>query len=187
MGNIDFANLPKEVLQVVVLGLALLGGGGWAYVTYRWSPLADKIAALHKRIDANGKLIDGARGQQADLQGTMKRLQEAQQEAAAAGAEFPLVSMRENINAIVTMEILMGKYGVTVENMTVAAPKKTESYVELPINMSVRGPFQGIASSIAALALQPRLYNFQDVSFAGPESDSVLPAKITMLLYERSL
>jgi Tfp pilus assembly protein PilO len=187
MGKFDLANIPKEILQIVFLGLLLFGGGGWAYVTYLWNPTADKIAALGARVEANRKVIDAARGQEAELKGTLLKLRGVQKEAASAGADFPVVSMRENFNAIVTMEVLMGRFGVSVVSMSVAAPKKTESYIELPVLLNVRGPFQGIANSIAALALQPRIYNFQDVTFTGPETETGIPAKMTMLLYERAL
>lgn len=185
--SIDFNNLdvnnigswPGVVKAILLLFLLLLVLGGGYY----WS-ITDKQKQLEvaeaQEQDLRKEYEDKA-AQAANLEAL--RQQKAEMEAAFGALLRQLPSDTEVPGLIEDITRTALDNELTIESIDLQPEKKTEFYIELPINIVVEGGYHKIGSFVSGVANLSRIVTLHDFEIKPTKSNLLLRMEITAKTY----
>lgn len=179
MANIK---LTKEQQQMIVLGIVMLGGFGYAYVTFFWMPTAKKIVETRTQIEGIEAKINKAKQVSARLPKLEQELLRLNEQAMAAERRLPKNKSVPDI--LVTIGGLAAKNGVELVSFTPGAIQSKPFFSELIYPLSIRGKYHNIGKFLAAVALEERIFNVQNVVYTEPGPDGTMSVTLTLVSYQ---
>lgn len=168
--------------QFLIAGLVLLAALLGAYVRFFWLPTSAQKTELRRQIaDAADKIV------KAEAQASrLKRLQDdlAALNRQAVEAEKRLPKAKEVPDVLVALSNLASQHGVTILNFSPGPQKSQQYFVELNYPMSVSGTYHNLGRFLAAIALEQRIFNVQNVNFPSAGADGRMTATFLLIAYQ---
>ena len=161
LGDLDMNNVgswptPVKVIVMVLVFAAVVGGGYYALLT-------DKLATLeraevketdlrqeYERKSADAANLEAYRAQKAEMEATFGALLR----------QLPSDTEVPGLLDDITRTALDNE--LTIESIELQAERKTEFYVELPIDIVVEGSYHKIGSFISGVANLSRIVTLHD-------------------------
>ena len=175
--------LTKKQQQTLMAGVFCLGALGYVYIAFFWLPISQRLASVQAKIlDVESKIEKATReaGRLKRLEVDLVALNEA-----AGQAERRLPQKKSTPDILVTASELADKYGVTLMSFTPGSQKGQQFFNELSYPVSVRGTFHDVGRFLAALALEERIFNVQNVLYGEAKADTgEMQVTFTLLSYQ---
>jgi type IV pilus assembly protein PilO len=182
--SFDFADLdvnnvgswpqPVKVIIMLILFFAVLGGGYYFYLTDKLSML-DRAEA--KELDLRQDYTDKSE-KAANLEAY--RAQKAEMEATFGALLRQLPSDTEVPGLLDDITRTALDNELTIESIELQPERKTEFYVELPIDIVVEGSYHKIGSFISGVANLSRIVTLHDF-LVTPQDGNPDSLKMTIL------
>jgi type IV pilus assembly protein PilO len=179
MANIKFS---KKQQQALVVGVLLLGGFGYSYMSFFWSPVSQKIAEIKKKSEEVEAKIEKATRQAARLPRLESELLELNLQAIEGEKRLPKKKSVPEI--LVTVGFLAERHRVVLLNFTPGAQASKPFFVELSYPIVVRGSFHNVGRFFAALTLEERIFNLQGVVYSEPGESGDMQVTFTLISYQ---
>jgi len=179
LGDLDANNVgswpnPVKIIIMVVLFLAVLGGGYYFYLT-------DKLVVLEraelKEVDLR-KDYEAKSEKAANLEAY--RAQKAEMEATFGALLRQLPSDTEVPGLLDDITRTALDNDLTIESIELQNEKNTEFYVELPIDIVVEGNYHKIGSFVSGVANLSRIVTLHDFIIS-PQDGNVENLRMTIL------
>jgi type IV pilus assembly protein PilO len=179
LGDLDVNNVgswpnPVKIIIMVVLFLAVLGGGYYFYLT-------DKLVVLEraelKEVDLR-KDYEAKSEKAANLEAY--RAQKAEMEATFGALLRQLPSDTEVPGLLDDITRTALDNDLTIESIELQNEKNTEFYVELPIDIVVEGNYHKIGSFVSGVANLSRIVTLHDFIIS-PQDGNVENLRMTIL------
>lgn len=173
--------LNKQQQQLLIATLLMVGAFGYIYIAFFWLPISDKISDTQKQMDEVEAKIDKAQqqaGRKDKLEKELLRLSDA-----AVEAERRLPKDKDVPNILVTVSDLAARYHVQLISFSPGGSVNKQYFIELDYPVSVKGSYHNIGKFLAALALEERIFNVQNVAYAEPSS-GVMTVTFTLISYQ---
>ena len=171
---------PKQQQIAAVAAIAIIGFG-YAHVRFFWLPVSDRIKKAQEDIQVVEGKIAKAKAQAARLPQLERELVILNQQAADAETRLPKT---KDVPAVIdTISGLARKYKVDLANLTPSAPKTAPFFIEVPYALSFSGTYHDVGRFLAAVALEQRIFNVRNVTYARAAEDK-LTVNLTLLSYQ---
>jgi len=173
--------LNKQQQQLIVATTLMLGAFGYIYIAFFWGPISQKISDTQKQMDeVEGKISKAQQqaGRKDKLEKELLRLSDA-----AVEAERRLPKEKSVPDILVTVSDLAQKNHVELVSFTPGATVNKQYFIELNYPISVKGTYHNIGKFLAAVALQERIFNVLNVTYAEPAA-GVMTVTFTLLSYQ---
>ena len=179
LGDLDANNVgswpnPVKIIIMVVLFLAVLGGGYYFYLT-------DKLVVLEraelKEVDLR-KDYEAKSEKAANLEAY--RAQKAEMEATFGALLRQLPSDTEVPGLLDDITRTALDNDLTIESIELQNEKNTEFYVELPIDIVVEGNYHKIGSFVSGVANLSRIVTLHDFIIS-PQKGNTENLRMTIL------
>lgn len=174
MNNVGSWPTPVKVIVMVLVFAAVVGGGYYALLT-------DKLATLeraelqevdlrqeYERKSADAANLEAYRAQKAEMEATFGALLR----------QLPSDTEVPGLLDDITRTALDNE--LTIESIALQAERKTEFYVELPIDIVVEGSFHKIGSFISGVANLSRIVTLHDFVIT-PQKNNPEHLRMTIL------
>ena len=176
--------LSKQQQQYLGAGAFLFVVGGALYVNFFWLPISAKMTDLSAQIAQIDLKISKAKAQASRLQRLQSDLAALKQEAIEAERRLPKTKSVPDV--LVTLSSLAQQNDVNIQSFS-PGPQKTlpqQSFIELSYPMGVKGSFHNIGRFFAAVALEERIFNIQNVMYPSAAADGSMTVTFTLLTYQ---
>ena len=178
LGDLDVNNIgawPTPVMAILLLliFIAVIGGGYYVYLTDKQKALdlaASKESEL--RLDYEKKSF-----QAANLDAYRKQKEEMEATFGALLRQLPSDTEVPGLLEDITRAALDNE--LTIESIDLEAEKRTEFYVELPIDIVVEGDYHKIGAFVSGVANLSRIVTLHDFRIAPQKTAQNL--KMTIL------
>ncbi|MBI4375518.1 MAG: type 4a pilus biogenesis protein PilO [Elusimicrobia bacterium] len=169
MANLNI-NLSKEQQKVFAIGGVMLIATSVVYYKFFWSPYSKKIVEAQKQNEEIEAKIEKAKFQASrlpQLEATLNRLNEQAQEA-----EKRLPKKKSVPEILVTVSDLAEKARVSLISFAPGGNSNKQFFTELFYPVQVKGAYHSIGRFLAALALEERIFNIQNVTYSEPAPET---------------
>lgn len=174
--------LSKQEQQYVGAGaiaaLLLMG----AYVKFFWLPISAAKDEARKKIAEIEAKIDKAKKQAARLERLQQELNVLNEQAVQA--ELRLPRSKDVPNMLLTLSGVAQKQRVSILSFSPGPVKTQQYFMELNYPVTIRGTYHNIGRFLAALALEQRIFNVQNVSYPAPDAGGEMTVSFTLLSYQ---
>lgn len=174
--------LTKQQQQMVAAGVVGLGAFGYIYMAFFWLPISKKKEETVKKIEETEAKIDKARskaGRLHQLEAELVRLNEQ-----AIEAEKRLPKKKSVPDILVTVTNHAERYQVQLVTFTPGKENSKQFFSELTYPIAVRGTYHNIGKFLAALALEERIFNVENVVYSEPLADGNMQVTFTLISYQ---
>lgn len=179
MANIK---LNKQQQQMLAAGVVGLGAFGYIYIAFFWLPISQKKEDTRKKIEEIEGKIDKARakaGRLHQLEAELVRLNEQ-----AIEAEKRLPKKKSVPDILVTVSGIAQRYQVSLISFTPGRESSKQFFAELSYPITVKGTYHNIGKFLAAVALEERIFNVENVTYSEPGADGAMNVTFTMISYQ---
>lgn len=174
--------LTKQQQQYVGAGAIAALALGFVYFKFFWLPVsAAKEEARNKIAEIEGK-IEKAKRQAARLERLQQELNVLNEQAVEAERRLP--RSKSVPDMLITLSSVAEKQRVTILSFTPGPVKPQQYFLELNYPVSVKGTFHNIGRFFAALALEERIFNIQNVNYPAPDASGEMTVTFTLLSYQ---
>jgi len=182
MANLSI-NLTTRQKQYLGAGVLVLGALGYCYLTFFWAPISQQIGEVKAKIADAEKKIQKATHQAARLPSLEAQLVTLNEQAVAAEKRLPKKKSVPDI--LVTVSEIASKYHVTLLSFTPGGQKSQQYFTELSYPITARGSFHSVGKFLAGLAIEERIFNVQNITYAegGPDGAEI-QVSFTLLSYQ---
>ena len=178
LGDLDVNNIgawptPVKAILLLLIFIAVIGGGYYVYLTDKQKALdlaASKESEL--RLDYEKKSF-----QAANLDAYWKQKEEMEATFGALLRQLPSDTEVPGLLEDITRAALDNE--LTIESIDLEAEKRTEFYVELPIDIVVEGDYHKIGAFVSGVANLSRIVTLHDFRIAPQKTAQNL--KMTIL------
>jgi type IV pilus assembly protein PilO len=178
LGDLDVNNIgawptPVKAILLLLIFIAVIGGGYYFYLTDKQKALdlaASKESEL--RLDYEKKSF-----QAANLDAYRKQKEEMEATFGALLRQLPSDTEVPGLLEDITRAALDNE--LTIESIDLEAEKRTEFYVELPIDIVVEGDYHKIGAFVSGVANLSRIVTLHDFKIAPQKTAQNL--KMTIL------
>lgn len=174
VNNVGSWPKPVKIIIMLILFFAVLGGGYYFYLTDKLTML-DRAEA--KELDLRKDYEDKSE-KAANLEAY--RAQKAEMEATFGALLRQLPSDTEVPGLLDDITRTALDNELTIESIELQPERKTEFYVELPIDIVVEGSYHKIGSFISGVANLSRIVTLHDFLIT-PQGDNPDSLKMTIL------
>lgn len=174
--------LSKQEQQYVGAGAiaALLVMG--AYVKFFWLPVAAAKEEARQKIAAIEAKIDKAKKQAARLERLQQELNVLNEQAVQA--ELRLPRSKDVPNMLLTLSAVAQKQRVSLLTFAPGPVKQQQYFMELNYPVTIKGTYHNIGRFLAALALEQRIFNVQNITYPAPDGAGEMTVSFTLLSYQ---
>ncbi|NLI10934.1 MAG: type 4a pilus biogenesis protein PilO [Elusimicrobia bacterium] len=153
--------LDKETLGKIIAG-ALFGGLFiYAYVAYFWMPYSKKIADNKVKLEKLEKDISSAKQIKAQFKNLQEKLEQLKIQKAEAEKKLPRDKKLPDL--IRTLKSLSDKNSVKILFINPSSSSRDQYFTKVNYSMSVKGKYHDIGRFFAAIALEERILNVEDL------------------------
>lgn len=177
--SIQLSAQEKQYVGVgAVVALLLMG----AYVKFFWLPIAEAKTVARQKIAESEAKIDKAKKQAARLERLQQELNVLNEQAIQA--ELRLPRSKSVPDMLVTLSTVSQKQRVTLVSFSPGPVKSQQYFMELNYPVTIRGTYHNIGRFLAALALEQRIFNVQNVNYPAPDGTGEMVVTFTLLSYQ---
>ena len=173
--NVGSWPTPVKAIVWVIAFVAVLVLG---YV-YDISSLQDQLAAAQQKEITLKKDFEGKAFKAANLDAYRKQMVEMEESFGALVSQLPSDTEVPGLLEDITNKGL--ESGLEIESINLGQEKSEEFYVELPIEISVKGGYHDLGAFVSGIAGLPRIVTLHDFSI--DLKDNSLTMKITAKTY----
>ena len=175
--------LTKQQQQYLAAGVVTAVALGYCYFTFFWSPISQSIdQTSSKMAEAEGK-IEKATREAARLPHLEEELATLSQQEAEAERRLPVKKSVTDI--LVTVSDMAEQHGVVLLTFSPGSQKSQQFFTELSYPVSVRGTFHEVGKFLAALALEERIFNIQNVVYGEANAETgEMQVTFTLISYQ---
>jgi type IV pilus assembly protein PilO len=174
--------LSKQQQQYLGAGAVLFVVGAFVYMKFFWLPISQKKDELSSQIAEIETKIAKAEAQASRLTRLQAELAILNQQAVEAERRLPKTKSVPDM--LVTLSALAQANHVSVMSFS-PGPQKSQTYfIELNYPMTVKGSYHNIGRFLAAIALEERIFNVQNVNYPGEGGDGDMTISFTLLTYQ---
>lgn len=174
--------LTKQQQQYVGAGVVafvvLLG----VYVKFFWLPISAAKAEARQKIAEIEAKIDKAKKQAARLDRLKDELNVLNEQAVQAEARLP--RSKSVPDMLVTLSAVAQKQRVAILTFSPGPVKTQQYFMELNYPVTIRGSYHNIGRFLAALALEQRIFNVQNVTYPAPDGSGEMTVTFVLLSYQ---
>lgn len=175
--------LTKQQQQMIFLAFVILGGGGYAFVAFFWLPISQKKTETRAKIEAVEAKIEKAQQQAARLPRLEQELLRLSEQAVEAEDRLPKKKSVPEI--LVTVSELATRNHVELVSFAPGPIAQKQYFSELNYPMSVKGSYHNIGKFFAAIALEQRIFNVQNVVYPTPSGGGgEMTVTFTLISYQ---
>ena len=174
--------LTKDQQQYVGAGAIGAAVAAFLLIKFFWLPISYKKDELQKKIEQIDAKIVKAEAQASRLTRLQNELALLNQQAGEAEKRLPKDKSVPDI--LVTLNRLAQKESVTIQTFTPGAQKSQQYFIELNYPMTVKGTFHSIGRFFAAIALEERIFNIQNVVYPAADGTGTMTVTFTLLSYQ---
>ena len=170
LNDLDFNNIGSwptavKIILMVILFSAVIGGGYFYYLTDKQETLE---RAQAKEVDLR-KDYEKKRDQAANLDAYRQQKREMEETFGALLRQLPSDTEVPGLLEDITRTALDNE--LKIESINLQSERRTEFYVELPIDIVVEGDYHKIGSFVSGVANLSRIVTLHDFVIA-PQSSS---------------
>lgn len=180
--NLRSIKLTKQQQQLIVAVVLGLGGFGYIYVAFFWMPISASIEENSKKIEEIEGKIDNAKQVAARLPRLEMELKALNDKEAEAERRLP--KDKDVPDILVTVGELAQENNITLQSFTPGPAAAKPFFVELSYPITVQGNFHNIGKFLAALSLEERLFNVQNVTYGAEDASGVMVVNFTLVSYQ---
>lgn len=182
LNDLDFNNLGSwptavKVILMVILFSAVIGGGYFYYLTDKQETLE---RAQAKEVDLR-KDYEKKRDQAANLDAYRQQKREMEETFGALLRQLPSDTEVPGLLEDITRTALDNE--LKIESINLQSERRTEFYVELPIDIVVEGDYHKIGSFVSGVANLSRIVTLHDFVIAPQGSSQALKMVIMAKTY----
>lgn len=174
--------LTKQQQQMAALGVLMLGGFGYSYFTFFWSPISTKIKDTRAKITDVEAKIQKAQQQAARLPRLEAELVRLNDQAVEAETRLP--KKKSVPEMLVTISTLAEKNRVELLTFSPGATTNKQFFSELNYPMTIKGSYHNIGKFLAAIALEDRIFNVQNVIYSDASGSGEMSVSFTLVSYQ---
>jgi type IV pilus assembly protein PilO len=165
VNNIGSWPTPVKVIIMILVFLAVLGGGYYAVLTDKMQSLDQaELKETDLRKDYEQKSADAA-----NLDAYRAQMQEMEATFGALLKQLPSDTEVPGLIDDITRTALDNE--LKIESIELQSERRTEFYVELPIDIVVEGNYHDIGAFISGVANLPRIVTLHDFVIAPQEKN----------------
>lgn len=174
--------LSKQQMQYVAAGVIGAAALGFVYVKFFWMPISKHIEELQAKIAENSSKIEKAQSVANRLPAIQKELADLNRQTSEMEMQLP--KSRSVPDILVTVSRIAEKYGVELQNFTPGGNKQQQYFTEWTYPITCLGMYHNIGRFLAALAVEQRIYNIQNVSYGTIGTDRRIPVTFSLVAYQ---
>lgn len=174
--------LTKQQQQYVGGGAVLFVVLGFVYVRFFWLPIAQAKTEAREKIAAIEAKIAKAKQQAARRERLQQELVILNEQAIEAEKRLPKTKSVPEI--LVAMASLAQKHRVSIQSFAPGPQKSQQYFIELNYPLSIKGSYHNIGRFLAAVALEERIFNVQNVNYPGAGGDGEMTVTFTLISYQ---
>jgi type IV pilus assembly protein PilO len=167
MKNIDLSKIPIKIV-VPVLGVIVIL---FLYLYYFYIPYSKKINDLKIKISKLEADVNQAKLAKAKYQNLNKKLDELNKQKAELEKKIP---KDKNLPEVIkTIKTMADKYGVSIRSISSTSAVGDGYFFRVTYNISVVGSYHDIGMFFAAISLNERIFNVENVTITGGDPSNV--------------
>ncbi len=174
--------LTKQQQQAIVAGVLGLGAFGYIYIAFFWLPISNRIDDTSKSVEQVEAKIDKAKQEAARLPRLQSDLKTLNDEAVEAARRLPKDKSVPEI--LVTLGALAQQYDVDLKSFTPGPTANKQFFVELDYPVIVRGSFHNVGKFLAAVSLEERIFNVQNINYGAEDGSGQMQVSFTLISYQ---
>ena len=174
--------LTKQQQQMIVAGALMFGAFGYSYFTFFWAPISRKIDETRAQIEKIEAKINKAKQVSARLPRLEQELVRLNEQAQQAERRLPRKKSVPDI--LVTVGKLAARHRVDLVSFTPGDMVNKQFFSELNYPISVKGSFHNIGKFLAAVALEERIFNVQNVTYSEASLTGDMTVTFTLVSYQ---
>ncbi len=174
--------LTKQQQQYVGAGAVAAVMVIAAYVKFFWLPISAAKAEARQKIAESEAKIDKAKKQAARLERLQQELNVLNEQAVQA--ELRLPRSKSVPDMLVTLSALAQKQRVAILSFAPGPVKAQQFFTELNYPVTIRGTYHNIGRFMAALALEQRIFNVQNVNYPAADGTGEITVTFVLLSYQ---
>ncbi|CBL45915.1 Fimbrial type-IV assembly protein, involved in pilus assembly [gamma proteobacterium HdN1] len=182
LNNLDFENIGSWPASVKALFWALaMVLAGWGVYQFM---LADSLVALDEARAKEGELMkvyESKAFQAANLDRYKAQMEEMETTFGALLRQLPKDAEVPGLLEDITHTGLSA--GLEFQSITLAPEQTREFYIELPINITVRGGYHALGAFVSGVAALPRIVTLHDFSIKSGGTTNDLTMNIVAKTY----
>jgi type IV pilus assembly protein PilO len=182
LADLDFNNIgswpgPVKVIAMLLVFLLVLGGGYYFYLTDKQTALERaELQERELRQDFESKSFKAA-----NLEAYRQQKVEMEKQFEGLLRQLPSDTEVPGLLEDITRTALDNE--LTIESIDLQDERRTEFYVELPIEIVVEGNYHKIGSFVSGVANLSRIVTLHDFTIAPQQSPENLKMKILAKTY----
>ena len=157
--------LTREQQKLLGGALLLFVGGGYGYWTYFWQPVSMRIEEARNKLEQVESEIRTAESQAGRLDKLTKELELLNQQAQDAERRLP--KTKDFPELLELLSRLAQRHKVDMSNMAAGTSSAKQYFTEISYQISLTGSYHDVGRFLAALALEERIFNVRNVTYAG--------------------
>ena len=174
--------LSKEQQKAIAAAVMFLGGFGYIYISFFWMPTSAKIKDTKAKIDEVQGKIDKATRQAGRLPKLEQELVALNEQAIEAERRLPKAKSVPDI--LLRMSALAKKYRVDLTKFAPGGEVGKQFFAELNYPITIVGSYHDVGIFLAAIALEERIFNVQNVMYGAPGADGKMTVSFTLVGYQ---
>lgn len=180
--NLRAIKLTKQQQQMIVAVVLGLGAFGYIYVAFFWIPISASIEENSKKIDEIEGKINNAKQVAARLPRLEMELKALNDKEAEAERRLP--KDKDVPDILVKVGELAQDYNVKLQSFAPGGAAAKPFFVELSYPITVEGNFHNIGKFLAAISLEERLFNVQNVTYGTEDVNGMMVVNFTLVSYQ---
>lgn len=176
---IQLSKQEQQYVGAAVVGVLLLTG---LYVKFFWLPISAAKTEARQKIAESEAKIEKAKRQAARLERLQQELNILNEQAIQAEARLP--RSKSVPDMLVTLSAVAQKQRVALISFAPGPVKAQQYFMELNYPVTVRGTYHNVGRFMAALALEQRIFNMQNVNYPAPDGNGDMTVTFTLLSYQ---
>lgn len=174
--------LSKQQQQYVAAGVFMAAAFGFVYVKFFWLPIAAAKAEAREKIAQIEAKIVKAKQQATRLERLQDEIASLNERALEAEKRLPKNKSVPDI--LLTLSALAQKNRVQIQSFAPGPQKSQQYFIELTYPLSIKGSYHNIGRFLAAVALEERIFNVQNVNYPSAGADGEMTVSFTLLSYQ---
>ncbi len=174
--------LDKKIIIIIFALIVILPVVAFYFLHY--TAKTDQIKGLENQVTSLRNEIAGAKARAAKLEEHLAEMEETKRLFAEASVLLPqkkeVPSLLTNISALGTNS------GLEMSTFSLGGERKQEFYAEIPISLSVKGPYHNIGTFLYEVSKQDRIISAVNIGLGGPgmeRGEMLLSSSINLITY----
>lgn len=160
----EMKDLDKDTLGKIIAGVLFGGLFLYAYAAYFWMPYSKKISENRVKLEKLEKDIASAKQIKAQFKNLKEKLEQLKVQKSEAEKKLPHDKKLPDL--IKTIKKLSDKSSVKIMFINPASSSRDQYFTKVNYSMAVKGKYHDIGRFFAAVALEERILNVEDLTIS---------------------